>query len=245
MDSIMTNRNDFWWLSPLIIVIAGIIAGGYLTWAAFQGEFFEWGPYLSPVYSSPYVPSWWKLSPAFLLLWIPAGFRITCYYGRKTYYRAVFADPLACGVEEPYRKKYKGESKFPFILQNIHRYFLYFALILLVLHWTELILSVFYNGSLYFGMGTLIILLDTLALSFYVFGCHSLRHIVGGKTRCFSCDGCPKKAKISHGIWKKVSLFNTFHNRWFWISLFSVGVADLYIRLLAMGILGSDPHIIL
>jgi len=33
---------------------------------------------------------------------------------------------VACGVGEP-RHGYKGETKFPFILQNVHRYFLYAA----------------------------------------------------------------------------------------------------------------------
>ncbi len=238
----LTNRSDFWWLSPLLVIVVGGASLGYLTWAAFQGVHYTWGPYLSPVYSAPYVPDWWKLSPALLLLWIPAGFRVTCYYGRKTYYRAGFADPAGCAVEEPFRKKYRGETRFPFILQNLHRYFLYLALVLLVIHWAEWILGFFHEGSVYVGVGTLIILLDTLALSFYVFGCHSLRHMVGGKKRCFTgCGGCPK---LSLKTWKAVSLFNAHHNKWFWISLVSICFADLYVRLLSMGVISSDPHII-
>jgi hypothetical protein len=35
---------------------------------------------------------------------------------------------------------------------------------------------------------------------------------------------------------------NVFHNRWAWASLVSVAVADLYVRLLAIGVL-TDPAI--
>jgi hypothetical protein len=244
----LTNRSDFWWLLPLLMLLGFIVAGGYLTWAALVGENFAWGPYVSPVYASPYVPSWWTLSPALLLLWIPAGFRLTCYYGRKAYYRAAFANPGACAVEQPHRKNYKGETRLPFILNNLHRYFLYLALALLALHWYEWVAALFYQDSIYVGLGTIIVLLDTIALTFYVGGCHSLRHIIGGKKRSFvGCCGCAKKntcSKAGYGMWKKVSALNIFHGTWFWVSLFSILLADLYIRLLAMGILSSDPHII-
>ena len=100
--------------------------------------------YLSPFYSpeifgiSPHAifgtaPGWWpawlpKFSPAFLILWAPAGFRFTCYYYRGAYYKAFWADPLNCAVGEP-RKSYLGERSFPLIMQNIHRYFMYIAVL--------------------------------------------------------------------------------------------------------------------
>lgn len=237
-----------------MMLIGFIVGFGYLTYAAVIGANYEWGPYLSPVYSTPYVPEWWKLSPAFLLLWIPAGFRLTCYYGRKAYYRSVFADPMNCAVEEPYRGDYKGETKLPWVLNNLHRYFLYFALALVVLHWYEMVATFFHDGQIYVGVGTVILLIDTLALTFYVFGCHSLRHLVGGKKRCLTaCEKKPSDDSLSNHVrqkffryrmWKTVTAFNLFHNVWFWVSLFSIAVADLYIRLLAMGVLETDPHII-
>lgn len=237
----LTNRTDFWWLKPLLILIGLILGFGYLTWAAFQNAHYIAGPYISPVYASPYVPDWWKISPAFILLWIPAGFRVTCYYGRKMYYRALLMDPPNCAVEEPHRKNYKGESSIPLIWMNIHRYFLYFALALTALHWYEFIASMTYEGQFYLGLGTAILLIDTLALSLYVFSCHSLRHIFGGKKGSFSkCGGCPK---IGYKAWSKISFINAIHGFWFWVSLFSIAAADLYIRLLAMGIISNDPHI--
>jgi hypothetical protein len=236
----LTNRKDTWFVSPISMLVFGGIAVLYLVWAAFQGAHYMWGPYQSPVYSTPFVPIWWKLSPAFLLLWIPMGFRATCYYARKVFYRAGFGDPLACGVDEPYRKDYHGETKFPFILNNLHRYFLYGAILLLALHWYEFFASIFYQG-VYVGVGTVLIAIDTVALTLYVGGCHSLRHLVGGGKRCVGC-GC--LGKVRYSAWKKISALNVFHNVWFWVSLFSIAIADLYIRLLAMGIIQGEPSFV-
>ena len=235
----LTNRSDLWWKQPLLLLCAGIFAIGYLTWAALQNTNYEWGPFISPIYATPWIPSWWPFSPAFILLWIPAGFRATCYYGRKAYYRAGFGDPASCAVEEPYRRRYSGETALPFVLNNLHRFFLYLAIGMTILHWIEFFQSVWNNGTLYVGIGTLIMLVDTSALTLYVFSCHSFRHLFGG-TRCF---GCSKSAVIRHGIWEKISAINIFHDRWFWISLFSIIIADLYIRLLSMGVIPFDPHV--
>jgi hypothetical protein len=62
---------------------------------------------------------------------LPGGFRVTCYYYRGAYYKAFWSDPPSCAVGEP-RKSYLGEKSFPLIIQNIHRYFLYVALLFLV-----------------------------------------------------------------------------------------------------------------
>ena len=72
--------------------------------------------------------SWWGISPAIIILIFPLGFRLTCYYYRKAYYRGFWASPPACAVAEPH-KKYSGETRFPLILQNIHRYFFYAAIL--------------------------------------------------------------------------------------------------------------------
>jgi len=116
-----TARKDLWWVAPLItFAVLGTFVV-YATWAALQGNNYFWGPYLSPFYSpelvgdSPHAlfgpaPSWlpaFLRSPAILILWAPAGFRLTCYYYRGAYYKAFWADPPACTVGEP-RKHYRG-----------------------------------------------------------------------------------------------------------------------------------------
>ncbi|MBS1839547.1 MAG: succinate dehydrogenase [Acidobacteria bacterium] len=228
-----TQRRDAWWLEllPIIILFGGF--GIYATARAFEGKFYEWGPYLSPFYSPLLSFSWWRFSPALLILGAPLGFRTTCYYYRKAYYRAFFLDPPACTVGEPgFRKNYSGERRFPFILQNVHRYFLYLAILFLCFLWYDAIRAFVFDGKFGIGLGTLIMLLDVCLLTAYTFSCHSLRHIVGGKLDCFSCAtfGVPR-----HSAWSLVSVLNERHMIFAWASLVSVGATDFYIRMLASG----------
>ena len=127
-----TNRKDLWWPKPLIIFICLSTFIIYVTWAAWQGEHYSYGSYLSPLYSPELFgdsqhswfgpkPGWWPgmlpWSPALLVLWAPGLFRLTCYYYRGAYYKAFWADPPSCTVTEP-RKKYRGENSFPLIIQK-------------------------------------------------------------------------------------------------------------------------------
>jgi len=139
-----TSRADHWWVQPVVVFLGLSTFIVYSTWAALQGQHFRFGPYLSPFYSPEligdplhawfgakpdWMPAW--VTAAVLVLWAPGGFRVTCYYYRGAYYKAFWADPPSCTVGEP-RKKYLGERSFPLILQNIHRYFLYLALVFLI-----------------------------------------------------------------------------------------------------------------
>lgn len=223
---------------------------GYSTWAAFQGDNYHFGPYLSPFYSPEIFgdsihslfgpkPGWWPLwmpfSPAFLILWAPGGFRFTCYYYRGAYYKAFWSDPPSCAVGEP-RQKYRGEASFPLIMQNIHRYFLYLALMFIVFLtydvWNALWFADPATGEKSFGLGvgTLVLAANVILLSCYTLGCHSLRHLVGGFLDKFS--GSPVRFKT----YQCVSCLNKRHMFWAWMSLFMVGFSDVYIRLCAMGI---------
>ena len=46
-----TRRRDLWWLQPLAVFTGLSIFVIYSTWAAFQGQHYAVGPYLSPMYS--------------------------------------------------------------------------------------------------------------------------------------------------------------------------------------------------
>jgi hypothetical protein len=227
-----TQRKDAWWAQP-VATAAGLGAFVvYSTWAAFQNANYQWGPYLSPMYSPllqfNWLPAW--VSPAFLILWAPGGFRLTCYYYRKAYYRAFFLDPPACAVGEFGEHRYCGETKFPFILQNVHRYFLYLALIFLVILWHDAYKALFFEDGVHVGVGTIVLAINALLLSGYTFGCHSLRHLVGGKLDTFRGGG------MRHSCWSGVTGFNERHMLWAWLSLFWVGFTDFYVRMLAMGV---------
>jgi len=228
-----TLRRDAWWVEvlPVIVVLGGF--GLYATLRAFEGKFYEWGPYLSPFYS-PLIDAnhrWWKLSPAILILGGPLSFRATCYYYRKAYYRAFFLDPPSCAVGEP-KRKYSGETKFPFILQNLHRYALYLAIIFLAFLWKDAVQAFFFDGKLGMGVGTLVLLVNICLLTIYTLSCHSLRHLAGGKLDCFSCATF---GKPRHTAWRGLTFLNERHMLFAWLSLFSVGFADFYVRLVSSG----------
>src|SRR3954465_5657852 len=244
-----TLRRDAWWAQPLVtfLVLGAFVV--YATWAAFQGEHYEFGPYLSPFYSpllfgeGPHAwfgpkPLWWPgalpFSAALLILWAPGGFRFTCYYYRGAYYKAFWADPVSCAVGEP-RKKYLGERSFPLVLQNVHRYFLYLGLLFIGILTFDAIKSFWFTdsagtGHFGIGIGSLVLTVNTLLLAGYTFSCHSLRHLVGGGRDEISTSG------VRWSCYSCVSGLNRRHQLFAWFSLCSVALADVYVRLCSMGI---------
>ncbi len=228
-----TLRRDSWWaeIVPVFVLLGGF--GLYATWRAFEGNYYSWGPYLSPFYSPLIDPQhhWWPYSPALLILLGPLGFRATCYYYRKAYYRAFFLDPPACAVGE-FKRKYWGETSFPFILQNAHRYFFYLAVLFLCFLWYDAVRSFSFDGQFGIGVGSLVLTLNVTLLSFYTFSCHSLRHLAGGKVDCFSCATF---GRSRFEAWRISTFLNERHMLFAWSSLISVGFADFYVRMVACG----------
>lgn len=244
-----TMRKDGWWIAPLLTFIGLGAFVVYSTWAAFQGVHYRFGPYLSPFYSPElfggahalfgpipsWVPSWIPVTPALLILWAPGGFRFTCYYYRGAYYKAMWADPIACAVGEP-RNEYRGEKKFPLILQNIHRYFLYLALLFLIVLAYDAVEGFIFTdpatGAKKFGMGigSIILCANVVCLGLYTFSCHSLRHLIGGRKNELS------KNPAQMACYNGVSGLNKRHMLFAWISLFVVGFSDIYVRLCSMGV---------
>jgi hypothetical protein len=245
-----TSRSDAWWRVSLATFLGLSAFIVYSTWAAFQGEFYSFGNYLSPFYSPELLgdthhawfgpkPQWWPSalpwSPALLILWAPGGFRFTCYYYRGAYYKAFWADPPACAVGEP-RKNYRGEQSFPLIMQNIHRYFLYVAVAFLFILAHDVYKAMWFfdprSGTETFGMGigTLVLAVNVVLLGSYTLGCHSMRHLIGGFKNELS------SSPARHLGYRCSSCLNRRHMNWAWASLFWVGFSDLYVRMCAMGI---------
>jgi hypothetical protein len=221
----------------------------YATWRAFSGEHYYSSPYLSPFYSPcmgaqcvegsadfgrPF--DWFPYSPALIILAIPLGFRMTCYYYRKAYYRSFWLSPPACAVAEPHTR-YTGERRFPLILQNVHRYALIAsALIALVLTYDLFLAFRNEEGEWgHKGLGTVIFAVNVFLLWGYTLSCHSCRHLIGGRLRHFS------KHPVRYKLWTWVTRINPHHPKFAWLSLFSVALADLYVYLLATGTI-SDPR---
>ncbi len=223
-----------WWVQTIFVIFGLGGFGLYATLRAFEGAYYQWGPYLSPFYS-PLIDAshtYWRFSPALLILGGPLGFRVTCYYYRKAYYRAFFFDPPGCAVAEKRGRRYFGETKFPFILQNIHRYFMYLGIVFILFLWRDAVRGFFFEDGFGIGVGSLVLLTNVTLLTLYLFSCHSLRHLLGGKLDCFSCVNF---GGARHRSWLGLSALNEHHMLFAWISLIFVGFTDFYVRLLASG----------
>jgi hypothetical protein len=237
-----TLRQDRWWLYPLTTFVAFAAFVVYATVRAFWGNhtYFH-DPYLSPFYS-PCLTSdcmkeaadfgrpitWWSLSPALIILIFPLGFRMSCYYYRKAYYRAFWLSPPACAVAEPH-SGYSGERRFPLIINNIHRYFWYVAVLFAILLTYDAVISFKDADGGHVGLGSIILVVNAALIWLYTLSCHSCRHVVGGRLRHFS------KHPVRYQAWTFVSKLNSKHAQFAWLSLFSIAIADLYIYLLANG----------
>ena len=246
-----THRKDRWWVGPLATALGLGAFGIYATFRALYGAEFEYGhgathfkvnnpdhayllsPFYSPLFAVPsWLPTWF--SPAMFILWAPGGFRLTCYYYRKAYYRTFFADPPGCAVGEG-RKGYRGETRL-FLFQNLHRYFLYVALIFLILLLIDVVHAMIWHqpdrSTFGVSVGTLVLLANVTLLGLYTFSCHSFRHLIGGNIDCFSCA---KFGQARYNAWKRVSWLNKRHMLFAWTSLFMVGFTDFYVWMVSRG----------
>jgi hypothetical protein len=241
-----TLRRDRYWVQPVITVAVLTVIVGYLSWAAFVNKNYYVGaaqnrdlisPLYSPCLTGSCVPgshpgtviTWWTISPALLILIVPLGFRLTCYYYRKAYYRSFWLSPPACGVADTHGA-YTGETRLPLVLQNIHRYFFYFGLVLNVILTIDAIVAFGQPGlGIGFSVGTAVLLVNAALLWLYSLSCHACRHLCGGGVRQFS------KAPIRHRIWKALTPLNGRHMLFAWTSLAFVAFSDLYVRLVASG----------
>lgn len=229
-----------WWIQPVAIAVGFTVFILYSFWSvviASGGHNWEAGPYLSPYYSPLLRFGWWPLSSAILVAWVPLAFRATCYYYRKAYFRSYFWDPPACAIREPnhplraaLKRRYTGETRLPWILNNFHRFFLYLALVVLAILWYDTGRAFYFHGGFYLGFGAVLMLLNVIFLTLYTFSCHALRHLVGGAVDCFSCSAFNR---ARHGGWRAVTQINPYHGFFAWASLVSVGVTDIYIRIVS------------
>ncbi|MGQ0537200.1 MAG: hypothetical protein ACT4PT_14150 [Methanobacteriota archaeon] len=240
-----TLRTDAWWVEPAIVfaVLSGFVL--YATFRVFEnahyiadnGDYHYATPFGNPdltglvpaaLTAIPLVGVFLGF-PAVLILPFVAGFRFTCYYYRKAYYRSFAAMPPACTVRGTTGTRYEGERGL-LRVQNLHRYFLYAALVVLAFNLVDAVKSIATPHGPYFGLGSAIMLANVVLLSGYTLGCHSFRHLVGGRLDCYTCDAA---SRFGHGLWSRVTMLNRRHMLWAWISLVWVAFTDLYIRTVA------------
>jgi hypothetical protein len=248
-----TLRTDRWWLPPLLN-IAGL--GAWVIYATVRAFMQNWYfvpeyNYLTPFYSpcvsngcveqaahfGRFLPDVWWLPYAAISLPFLLLFRLTCYYYRKAYYRAFWASPPACAVAEPH-KKYTGETRFPLLFQNLHRYFFYIAALISLINTYDAVHSFMKaDGSFGLGLGNIILVANVVLLWLYTASCHSCRSIIGGRLNHFS------KHPLRYRAWTQVTKLNGKHMQLAWATLASLAITDAYIMVVSAGWI-SDLRIV-
>lgn len=241
-----TLRTDRWWQAPLLTTLGLAVFVVYATIRSFVRtaywveEYHYLTPFYSPCVSASCVPgarhfgTWVGELPmwiplAFLSLPFLLGFRLTCYYYRKAYYRSIWLAPPACAVAEPHAR-YTGETRLPLLIQNSHRYFFYVALVISAINTYDAILA-FHGagGGFGFGLGNIVLVVNVVLLWAYTVSCHSCRHVTGGRLKHFS------KHPLRYRVWTFVSRLNTRHMQLAWTTLGTLMITDFYIMLVASG----------
>jgi hypothetical protein len=78
---------------------------------------------------------------------------------------------------------------------------------------------------------------NVVLIALYTFSCHFCRYLVGGRFDRFHMR------PVALRLFQAVSWLNGRHGNYAIWSLISVGLTDLYIRLLSMGVI-ADPRIV-
>ena len=249
-----TLRTDRWWLPPLLTTL-GLAAfviyatiRSFVRTAYWVADYHYLTPFYSPCLSTSCVPGSSHFGtpigdlPSFVPLGFVAlpfllGFRLTCYYYRKAFYRFVWFSPPACAVAEPHGK-YTGETRLPLIVQNVHRYFFYVASIVSLINTYDAIVA-FHGktGGFGFGLGDLILLGNVVMLWAYTLSCHSCRHIIGGRLKHFS------RHPVRYWMWTKITKLNNWHMQLAWTTLGTLVITDLYVMLVSSGVF-PDPRFV-
>jgi hypothetical protein len=239
-----TLRTDRWWFPPLVtfVGLSAWLLYGLVRIYMHKWYYVEDYHYLTPFYSpcitercvpeaahfGTFLPAWWIIPEAALTLPFLLLFRLTCYYYRKAYYRSFWFSPPACAVPDAH-KKYTGETRFPLLGQNLHRYAFYAATIISLINTYDAIIAFQSPEGFGFGLGNVILVGNVVMLWLYTASCHSCRHIIGGRMKHFS------KNPVRYRAWGFVSKLNGKHMQLAWITLGTLVVTDFYVMSVAAG----------
>jgi hypothetical protein len=111
---------------------------------------------------------------------------------------------------------------------------LYASLVVVAFLWYDAVLTFFPDGSFGVKVGSIIWLVNVTLLTLYSISCHSMRHLIGGYRDCYTCV---RGGNASRKAYDGISKLNLRHPLWAWLSLGSLLLADVYLRLIAAGVI--------
>ncbi len=239
-----TLRTDRWWFAPLLTVTLLVLWVAYATVRVFMQKWYFVSDYhyLTPFYSpclskgcvpdsaefGTFLPDHWFIPFAAITLPFLGLFRLTCYYYRRAYYRSFWLSPPACAVPDAH-KTYSGETRFPLIIQNSHRYFFYAAVLISLVNTYDAVIAFQSPSGFGFGLGNVIMVANVVLLWAYTVSCHSCRHITGGRLKHFS------RHPLRYRMWGGISKLNAKHMQLAWTTLGTLVVADFYVMAVSAG----------
>jgi hypothetical protein len=153
-------------------------------------------------------------------------YRLTSYNYRRAYNSSFSLSPHACAVTDGH-KTYTGETRFPLIFQNLHRYTFYAAVAISLINTFDAAVSFHGTEGFGFGLGNIVLVTNVVLLWAYTVSCHSCRHFVGGRLKHFSAH------PFRYRFWTLVSTLNARHMQLAWITLGTLALTDLYVMALA------------
>jgi hypothetical protein len=239
-----TLRTDRWWFAPLLTVTLLVLWVGYATVRVFMQKWYFVSDYhyLTPFYSpcfskgcvpdsaefGRFLPVHWFIPFAAITLPFLGLFRLTCYYYRRAYYRSFWLSPPACAVPDAHAT-YTGETRFPLIIQNSHRYFFYAAVLISLVNTYDAVIAFQSPSGFGFGLGNVVMVANVVLLWAYTVSCHSCRHITGGRLKHFS------RHPLRYRMWGFISKLNAKHMELAWTTLGTLVVTDLYVMAVSAG----------
>ena len=129
---------------------------------------------------------------------------------------------------------YQGERRM-FLFNNLHRYFLYAAMIIILIKWWDVTHTMHFHSSAHNGygvsIGTFVMGIEAFLLTMYVTSCHALRHLAGGMLARWTTS----ISRVRGVLFGKISIANRSHGFWFWTSLTFVFLGDIWVLLVAEG----------
>ena len=222
-----SERVDRWWVEPLLVVLVLTGFSIYALWAALQNANYYAAPYLSPFYS-PCLDDQLRARDAAAdrlvvepLAGLPDPRRPARVPGHLLLLPQAPTTARSSGRRRPApsrtpRTSYSGETRFPFILQNLHRYFFWLSLVVLAFLWWDAIWRSASRTASASGLGTLVLMANAVLLSLYSFSCHSCRYLCGGYLDSF------EEAPIRYLLWRITQPPERAPRLFAWISLFGV-----------------------